>query len=40
MTDHGVVVTLSTGDTITLTGVTAPVDDKAVVFLPSNLPLP
>tara|TARA_R110000751_G_C13658601_1_gene468872 strand:- start:121 stop:669 length:549 start_codon:yes stop_codon:yes gene_type:complete len=40
MTDHGVVITLSTGATITLTGVTAPVDDKAVVFLPSNLPLP
>lgn len=40
VTDHGVVVTLSTGATITLTGVTAPVDEKAVVFLPSNLPLP
>lgn len=40
MTVHGVVVTLSTGATITLTGVTAPVDDKAVVFVPTDAKLP
>lgn len=40
MTDHGVVVTLSTGDTITLSGVTAPVDDKAVVFVRTDAKLP
>lgn len=40
VTDHGVVVTLSTGHTITLTGVTTPVDDKAVVFVPADAKLP
>ncbi|WP_156025847.1 hypothetical protein [Sulfitobacter sp. 20_GPM-1509m] len=40
VTDHGLIITLSNGVTVTLSGVTEPLDDGDFVFVPTGADLP